>query len=184
MTESVPLVFDTGPLRHFATQGWLKVLRFVVQTRSVYIPDSVEAELKAAEYSLPELRDVRGADWIKVIRSDEVDVLTAFSTYHARLVVGTKNLGECGVLAICKAKGFEAVMDDAVARQIADEDGIRYTTTLGLLTEAIRNDQLTVQMVEHIADDLMMGDYRLPFPQGGYRRWALEQGLIEVEDCY
>lgn len=34
-------------------------------------------------------------------------------------------------------------------------------------------------MVEALADDLISGEYHLPFGSGGFRTWALEQGLIE-----
>ncbi|MBD4635670.1 nucleotide-binding protein, partial [Xanthomonas citri pv. citri] len=52
------------------------------------------------------------------------------------------------------------------------------TGTLGLLCEAIRKEQLTVPMVESLADDLIMGDYRLPFGPGGFKCWAEQQGLL------
>ncbi|MBY8847457.1 hypothetical protein [Saccharothrix longispora] len=41
-----PLVFDTGPLSHFAKQQWLGVLRAVVGGRQAMAPDAVEAELR------------------------------------------------------------------------------------------------------------------------------------------
>jgi len=45
--ESDALVFDTGPLRHFAVQaGWAGVLKFLAGDRPVLIPESVEVELK------------------------------------------------------------------------------------------------------------------------------------------
>jgi hypothetical protein len=45
--------FDTGPLRHFAAQGWLAVLRFLAGEKQVYIPDSVERELNDAADRVP-----------------------------------------------------------------------------------------------------------------------------------
>jgi hypothetical protein len=37
-------------------------------------------------------------------------------------------------------------------------------------------------MVEQVADDLIAGDYYLPFGRGGFRYWALEQAMIGWED--
>lgn len=61
---------------------------------------------------------------------------------------------------------------------IARERGLDITGTLGLLCTAIRPGQLTVPMVEQLADDLLSGTYFLPFGSGGFRRWAEDQGLL------
>lgn len=74
---------------------------------------------------------------------------------------------------------FETVLDDSVPRTIAREEGIRVTATLPLLCEAIREGRLTVPMVEQLADDLIAGDYYLPFHPGGFRWWAIHEGLID-----
>lgn len=47
-----------------------------------------------------------------------------------------------------------------------------------LLIEAIRAGLLTIELVEALADDLLAGQYRLPFTQGGFRSWAHENGLF------
>lgn len=180
MTEPpTTLVFDTGPLRHFAAQGWLGVLKFLAGDRAVIIPESVEHELKRQSHDLPALRQVLDADWIAVDRSCDVQFLMAFAGYEQQLAVGEKNRGECGVLALGKTRGFETVLDDHVARTIAETEDIRVTATLPLLCSAIRENHLTVAMVEALADDLLSGAYYLPFSKGGFRQWANEQGLID-----
>lgn len=55
-------------------------------------------------------------------------------------------------------------------------------STLTLLCDGIRQGKLTVGMVEQVADDLIAGDYYLPFGRGGFRYWALEQAMIGWED--
>lgn len=56
MTQpSDELVFDTGPLRHFAQQGRLGVLKFLTGDRAVIIPPSDEDELKKQERDIPAL---------------------------------------------------------------------------------------------------------------------------------
>ena len=175
------LVFDTAPLRHFAVEGWLGVLKFLAGDRLVLIPESVEREIKNQLDALPVLHQVLDADWLSVDRSDDMPFLMAFAGYEQRLAVGQRNRGECGVLALGKTRGFETVLDDSVPRTIAEEEGIRVTATLPLLCNAIREGQLTVPMVESLADDLIAGDYYLPFGPGGFRKWACEEGLIEYE---
>ena len=151
------------------------------RARRVIIPESVELELKNEVHDLPALHQVLDAGWISIDRSDDIPFLIAFADYEQRLVVGQQNRGECGVLALGKARGFETVLDDSVPRTIAGEEGIRVTATLPLLCNAIREGQLTVLMVEKLADDLIAGDYYLPFSPGGFRTWAYEEGLIEYQ---
>ena len=173
------LVFDTGPLRHFAVNGWLGVLHFRAGDRVVVIPESVEEELLRQSHEIPALKQVLDADWIGVDRSTDLDYLLAFAEFEDRLVNGDRNKGECGVLALGKVRGFEVVLDDAAPRQIAEDKGIRVTATLPLLCASIRDGKLTVPMVESLADDLITGAYFLPFAKGGFRQWALQEGLID-----
>ena len=181
MDQPDALVFDTGPLRHFAVQGWLRVLHFLAGDRAVVIPESVERELRRQAHEAPVLNEVLDAAWITVDRSVDIAFLARFAHYEERLTVGEANRGECGVLALGAVRGFEVVVDDSVAVTIAEEDGVRASSTLALLCRAIREGQLTVPMVEKLADDLITGDYYLPFRAGGFRAWALQEGLIEYE---
>lgn len=89
-----PLVFDTGPMRHFAQHSWLGVLKFLAQGRPVLIPEGVERELRRQVHEVPELQQVLDAEWISVERNTDIEVLTAFARYEHRLAVGDKNLGE------------------------------------------------------------------------------------------
>jgi len=173
------LVFDTGPMRHFAQHGWLGVLKFLAAGRPVLIPDSVDGEIRRQVPDVPELQQVLDAEWIRVDRSDDLAVVMAFADYERRLAVGDRNRGECGVLALGKVHGYELVLDDREAYAIGESEGLNVTATLPLLCQAIREEQLTVAMVEALADDLISGEYHLPFGGGGFRTWALEQGLIE-----
>ena len=175
-------VFDTGPLRHFAMQGWLGVLRFLAGGRPVYIPDSVERELDNAAERVSTVRAVLDADWIHVHRSTSIDFGAAFAHYADRLAVGEMNLGECGVLAMGQIYKCEVVIDDAVPREIAEERGIQVTATVPLLCAAIRSRKLTALMVEALADNLLESEYYLPFGPGGFRQHVLENGLLDYEE--
>ncbi|MFG1797259.1 hypothetical protein [Nocardia sp. NPDC049149] len=175
-------VFDTGPLRHFSVQGWLGVLRFLAGDRPVYIPDSVEDELNRCTEHRSAVRATLDADWIHVHRSTDQDFSEAFAHYHDRLVANGKNRGECGVLAMGQIYKCEVVIDDATPRRIAEEKGIRVTATVPLLCKAIREKKLTTVMVEELADNLLEGDYHLPFARGGFRQHVMENGLLDYED--
>jgi predicted nucleic acid-binding protein len=177
------LVFDTGPMRHFALQGWLRILEVLAVGRRVVIPQSVAVEIQDQARDEPALLQILEADWIQVDRGTDTSLLIAFAGYERRLVdVGTKNRGECGVLALGRVYGHEVVLDDKTARTIAAEDGIAVTTTLALLCQAIRSGLLNVALVEKIADDLLAGDYYLPLGADGFRLWALQQDLITYEE--
>ena len=178
-----PLVFDTGPLRHFAMHQWLGALKFITRDRGVVIPDSVEFELRRQINDVPGIQQILDADWIQVDRTNDLAFVIAFADFEERLVPvgGTANLGECGVLALGKTQGLEVVIDDGTARAIAEAEGMSVTATLPLLCSGIRAGELTVAMVEHLADELIAGDYFLPFGPGKFKQWALEQGLIDYE---
>lgn len=178
-SESRTVVFDTGPLRHFALSGWLGVLKFLNQGTQVIIPESVEVELLDQRHSYASLQQIFDADWIAVDRSDDIKYLSEFARFEQRLVAGDQNRGECGVLALGKVRGHSLVLDDGAPRRIAKEEKIPFTGTLGLLCEAIRENQLKVSMVESLADDLLIGTYFLPFKRGGFREWAETEGLID-----
>ncbi len=179
VTEPRPgIVFDTGPLRHFALQGWLGVLKHLTRDHQVWIPESVEVELKDQSRTDPALGLVLDADWITVDRSTDQAFLQAFAEFEQQLAVGERNRGECGVLALGRTRGHELLIDDGVAHNIAKQAGLNSRRTLALLVDAIHEKKLTVAMVSDLADDLITGEYRLPFHRGGFTEWAAEQGLF------
>ncbi|NRG41615.1 nucleotide-binding protein [Rathayibacter sp. VKM Ac-2835] len=176
------LVFDTGPMRHFAAEGWLGVLKFLAGDRPVVIPDAVERELHSAPGTVFDGLDLSSHTWIKVFRSTDLDFLSAVASVEDRLVADRKNVGECAVLALGQRFGCELVIDDSVARSVAREHGLRLTATVPLLCQGRRSTLLTLAMVESLVDDLLQGEYFLPFGRGGFRQHALETGLLEYED--
>lgn len=181
------VVFDTGPVLHFVAQGWLGILRLVVQERSLVVPESVERELR--DLGSPHLLLASGTNPFSVDRRNDAAYLAAFARYEGRLVAGGKNRGECGVLALGAVMArqqrddYILVIDDRMARNLAQEDNLHFTTTLALLIDAIKLRLLTVDLVEALADDLLSGDYYLPFGPGGFRRWAIEEGHWTTDEC-
>lgn len=176
------MVFDSGPLRHFATHGWYGVLPFLAGERPIYIPETVERELINAISDVSAIRTLLDEPWLKVDRSADLGYLAVFSRYSERLAVGRQNLGECGVLAMGEFYHCEVVIDDSEARAVAEEMDLLVTATVPLLCQAIRSKRLTVPMVEAVADDLISGEYYLPFDTGGFRQHVLENGLLDYEE--
>lgn len=180
--EGNVLVFDTGPLSHFAQQGWLGILRLVVGNRKAVVPDTVTSELQAGVQGRAHLQLVLDATWIehRVLVSE--DELNEFTRFASLLVAKGRNVGESGVLAYAKANEATAVIDDGPARKIARANNIAHIGTLRLLCEALHEKHLTVDLISAVADDLLESEYRLPFGPGGFRKWAHDQGLIPAFD--
>lgn len=172
------LVFDNGPLSHFARNNWLGVLKAVVGDRCAVIPDAVVMELERGALMDSRIQAVLQADWIQRRQLVAPAEVTAFAKYSQRLVSRGRNLGEAAVLALAETIPGIAVVDDGAARRAAEDHEISLKPTLSLLCDAIRGGLLTVALVSALADDLLASAYRLPFGPGGFERWAAENGLV------
>ncbi|WP_261555708.1 nucleotide-binding protein [Frankia tisae] len=179
MDHNEILVFDTGPLRHFATNGWLGALKAVVGGRQAFIPDTVITELRRSASADSSIQTVLEADWLEHRALQTAEELAAFGRFAGLLVRGTRNVGEAGVLALAAVSGGTAVIDDGAARQAARVAGVPFRPTLALLCEAIRDGLLTVSLVSALVDDLLGGSYRLPFRAGDFAHWAADNGLLD-----
>lgn len=179
MVSDEILVFDTGPLSHFARQEWLGVLKAVVGDRQAIIPDVVIAELQRGATMDSRLQAVIEATWITRRTLDSPEEIQEFARFSALLVKGDRNIGEAGALALAVCEGGTIVIDDGAARKAAEDHGVPLKPTLALLCEAIRGGLLTVKLVSALADDLLADSYRLPFGPGDFARWARDQGQLE-----
>ncbi|GAB3107824.1 hypothetical protein GCM10027160_04980 [Streptomyces calidiresistens] len=183
MTDArLAYVLDTGPLSHFAHAQWLGVLKSVLKEHRVVIPDVVEKELREGSEKYHTLRCVLDADWIETVPIDTPPQWESFVHYERRLVGSDgRNIGECGVLALAEnLPGAVAVVDDRVAVEATRGRPVRVRRTLGLLCDAIRAGLLTVPLVSALADDLIRGDYRLPFQVGGFAEWCVREGIFDL----
>lgn len=176
--EPEVLVFDTGPLSHIARQGWLGPLGFIVGERCAVIPDTVTAELRAGLARHPCLSKVLDAPWLIQHSLTSPAELDAFAVFSSLLVARDRNWGEAGVLAYAKAHGGTAIIDDGPARNAARKHNIRCRGTLGLVCDAVNQNQITLPMASALADDLLASEYRLPFKPGEFVHWAKDNGLI------
>jgi predicted nucleic acid-binding protein len=165
------LVFDTSPLVHFSREGWLGTLKAVVGGRTAVIPETVRDELQTFALMDARVGTVLDQSWLmhRPLQSDQE--ILAFARFSSLLVRKERNRGEAAVLALAECTGWRAVVDDLAGRKAALRAGIRLSGTLALLNEAIQDGLLTVPLVSALADDLLSGEYRLPFGPGGYEKW-------------
>lgn len=177
------LVFDSGPLSHFAQSGWLGVLAYQSQDGGACIPEAVEHELSEGSHQYPHLRLALECDWMRVDRSDDLTYTVYTAAYEARLVgADGRNRGECAVLGMARAFGRIAVVDDGEARKIADEDEIAFTTTLHLLCDAIREGLINARTARQVVSDLLQTKYFLPFEDADeFYGWAVRHDLMSQE---
>lgn len=168
------LVFDTGPLSHFARADLLGVLKAVVGKRRAIIPDTVVEELQRGAYNDYRVQAVLDADWIEQRTIDTSYETEAFARYARLLVSGVRNIGEAGVLALAETMPAQAVIDDSVAHKAAKTAGVDCTRTLALLWEAISEGLLTIAYVSRLTDELIATHYRLPFGPDEFARWATD----------
>lgn len=131
------LVFDTGPLSHFARAGWLGVLKAVVGDRRAMIPDVVVRELEIGARTDARIQAALDATWILRQELSSPEELAAFASFASKLAVGERNLGECGVLALgATIQRATVVLDDGVARRAAQHARISLRSTLALLCDS------------------------------------------------
>lgn len=151
------LVFDTGPLMHFARHNWLGVLKAVVGKRTALIPDTVVDELRTGATRDSRIQAVLDATWLEHRELRTEEEIKAFADFSALLVWQDRNRGEAGVLALASTVGGIAVIDDGAGRRAAATHKVALRPTLSLLCEAIRLGLLTVELVSALADDLLSG---------------------------
>lgn len=172
------LIFDTGPLGHFARADILGVLKIVVGERRAILPEAVVTELEQGLSFHPRLQTALEADWIerRTIATDAEG--RAFEWFSRRLVSGDRNVGDADVLALAQAMSARAVIDDRVACALAKKARVNLARTLNLLCQAIHSGLLTLDFVSDIADELIATEYRLPFGPGEFKAWAARENIF------
>lgn len=172
------LVFDTGPLSHFARANILGVLKIVVGWRRAVVPEAVVMELREGLHVDSRLQTVLDADWLEqraILTPAETE---AYAMFSRRLVLRDRNVGDAAVLALAQTMPARAVIDDWDACDIARKEGVALSRTLNLLCEAIHSKHLTPDFVSDIADELIATEYRLPFGPGEFKAWAARENIF------
>jgi hypothetical protein len=119
------LACDTSPLQYFHQLGRLDLLPKLAA--KILVPPAVVEELaigKAAGYDVP----APGAlDWIEIIRP---------AATSAGRLIGDLGPGETETLMLAMERpDAVAVVDDKLARWVAETLGLKFTGTLGLLAD-------------------------------------------------
>lgn len=128
-----PVIANTSPLLYLHQVGCLSVLQQLYRT--IIVPPAVQEELEAGKRQGVDVPDVSSLAWIHI-----------HPVASAALVPAVVDLGqgEAEVIAL----GLEIadsllILDDQLARRIADLHKLRYTGTLGVLVKAKRTGYLS-----------------------------------------
>ena len=122
------IICNTSPLQYLHQLGVLSVVKTLVGHLTV--PPAVVAELEEGRARGVDLPDLHELDW--------VTVRSPLSSAAAPLVTDL-GPGETQVLMLAlESSDTIVVLDDALARQLAEALGLRLTGTLGILLDARR----------------------------------------------
>ena len=143
------VISDTSPLQYLHQAAHLGLLPTLYGT--IIVPEGVAEEIaegRTLGYSLPDLSRL---DWIRI---EEV-------TGRGVLVLATDlGKGEREVLALATQRPeVTALLDDRLAREVAERLGIRFTGTLGVLLRAKAEGHL--ERVTPLVDQLHGLGFRL-----------------------
>ena len=143
------LICDTSALQYLHQLGLLHILSALADR--VTIPPAVAAEMSEGRS--------RGIDVPELSKFDWLSLRCPISTIS---LPQTRDLGEgeTEVLALAlESHDAVAVLDDRLARKVADDSGLRFTSTLGLLIDAKKKG--LVSAVEPLLDQLQSLRFRL-----------------------
>lgn len=172
------IVFDTGPLAHFAQAGLLDVLEMLVGEQHALMPMQVVEELRAGMSREPALGSALDAEWIEHYELATYREIRELARFSERLGSGKRNLGEAAVLALASSISAQAMVDDRIAYRIAQNTGISCKRALAMLCEGINSRLLTRHHASSIVDGLIATEYWLPCERGAFIPWAIDNKLI------
>lgn len=125
-TPDALVIVNTSPLFYLHQVGSLDLLRQLYGT--IVVPPAVQTELEVGKRQGIDVPDVNTLEWIHLRPVDSMALVPAI------IDLGR---GEAEVIAL----GLETaesllILDDYLARRIADLHGLKYTGTLGVLVKA------------------------------------------------
>jgi predicted nucleic acid-binding protein len=173
------IVFDASALIHFSRADRLRELRACSTEAEAILLANVARELEQGGPLRPTL-DPPTAAWLKPADLTEMAELAAFASYKAELGgAADRNAGEAAVLAWISINGGTAIINEEVARNIGQADGLPVHGSLWLLSRSFNDGILDRATVEGTVSDLITTDMRLPFKNGiDFFPWAQSVGLI------
>lgn len=145
------VICDTSPIQYLHQLGLLHILPALAE--GVIVPPAVADELAAGRALGVNLPDLTGLDWVTVRRP---------ASAAASPLITDLGPGETEVLMLAlELPEAVAVIDDALARQVAETLNLRLTGTLGLLIDAKRAGLIST--VGPLLDQLQALRFRLAF---------------------
>lgn len=120
------IVCDTSPIQYLYQLELLRILPAL--SECVIIPPAVVREISVGKAAGVNLPDVERFDWLEIHQPDSLLALP---------LVTDLGPGETEVLMLAlESRELVTVLDDALARQIAETLDLQFTGTLGLLLDA------------------------------------------------
>jgi predicted nucleic acid-binding protein len=130
------VITNTSPLLYLHAIQQLELLQHVYST--IVVPQAVVDELRIGHQQGYDVPDCQTYGWMQI----ETVAIPAVLKLVTHL-----GIGEAEVLAIALATPTDLVLlDDALARQVATSQGIRFTGTPGVLIRAKEHGYLTTVM--------------------------------------
>lgn len=173
------MVFDAGPLNHFALANELPALQQIVSDRRCVTTDAVREELREGTITHPQLVAVENLPWLEVVSLTTLGELYAFAEYMGRLGQSQRNAGEASVLAWAEVNDAVAFVDDQAACNVGRARGVTVYRTLNLVIRSHRAGHFSEQRAQEIIKALV--DTGARFPQRArvdLFGWAREVGLL------
>jgi predicted nucleic acid-binding protein len=174
------LAFDSTALSYFARGDRLAELETITADDECVVPAEVFAELARGVAEYPALGTVSAQTWLSPVELEEFAELVTFAKYKGELGGGPdRNNGEAAVLAWVTMHGGVAIIDEAVATNIGDRDGIPVQGSLWLVIQGYKKNALDRATAEGIVDDLISADMWLPVASGAALfAWAYSKGWL------
>lgn len=158
------VICDTSPVQYLYQLGLLHILPALAER--VIVPPAVVAELEIGRALGVSLPDLATLNWVLVRRPTSEPALA---------LINDLGPGETQVLMLAlESRKAVAVLDDALARHVAETLELLYTGTLGLLIDAKRAG--LVEAVAPLLDQLQALRFRLaPHTQAAVLKLAGEE---------
>jgi hypothetical protein len=152
------VIADTSPLQYLFQVGLVDVLRALFET--VQVPGAVQDELRTGRKRGFDVPDPADYPWMAIRTTTSAPSLERFEL----------DAGEQAVLSLALEMGASLVLlDDAAAREVANELGVPTTGTLGVLLLA--KEQGIITAVAPVLEDLGRRGFRVT---SGVRRQILQ----------
>lgn len=160
-------VIDTSAFTHIARAGHLEILELLAPTGVLVVPDSVGLEVSAGRNGYQGIPDIKDLTWVQlaVLLPHEAD--TQLEAKANLASPGTRDLGECAVIAVAKHRGMLAVLDDGAGRKEAAAHDVTVRMTLWVVLQAhLHLPGYDREKTVKVVDDLLATGMRLSIPSG------------------